>query len=92
MLVVPPDGTDAELGNRVLVVWTGSREAARAVNDAIPLLDRAEQVVMLSLQSPGDAGTIASPPLDIVAHLNAHGMPATTSARSWTSRARRRRC
>lgn len=77
VLVVPPDGTDAELGNRVLVVWTGSREAARAVNDAIPLLDRAEQVVMLSLQSPGDAGTIASPPLDIIAHLNAHGIPAS---------------
>ncbi len=76
VLLVPSGSTHAEVGIRVLVAWTGSRDAARAVNDAIPLMDGAEQVVVVSLQTSGDAHPVATPPLDIVAHLNAHDIPA----------------
>ena len=75
VLVLPPVWRPTHVGNRVLIAWTGSREAARAVNDAIPLMDHAERVLVLSLQTPGDEVT-PRPPLDIVAHLNAHGIPA----------------
>jgi nucleotide-binding universal stress UspA family protein len=76
VLMVPSGAARAGIGARVLVAWTASREAARAVNDAIPLMVGAEDVIVLSLQNPGDAGDLATPPLDIVAHLNAHGVPA----------------
>ncbi len=76
VLVVPAAASHGEVGIRVLVAWTGSRESARALNDAIPLMDGAEHVVVLSLQNPSDADATAVPPLDIVAHLNAHGIAA----------------
>ncbi|WP_042877995.1 universal stress protein [Cupriavidus necator] len=37
-LVVPCAGEFASVGTRVLVAWNGSREAARALHDALPLL------------------------------------------------------
>jgi hypothetical protein len=38
VLLVPYAGEFAALGRRVLVAWDGSREAARAAHDALPLL------------------------------------------------------
>lgn len=43
-LVVPSTGAPATLASRVLIAWDGSREAARAVGDALPLLARAEGI------------------------------------------------
>ncbi len=77
LLVVPSRGSHADVGKRVLVAWTGSREAARAVADAIPLMQSAEEVRVVALQNPSDASAISTPPLDIVAHLNAHGIAAS---------------
>jgi nucleotide-binding universal stress UspA family protein len=77
LLVVPAAGQRFDVGKRVLVAWTGSREAARAVNDAIPLLQGAEEVTVLALRQAGDdAGGAPAPPVDVVAHLRAHGIPA----------------
>ena len=45
------------LGRRPLVAWNGSREAARALHDALPLLRaRAEQVIVLEVDPPDDGG------------------------------------
>jgi nucleotide-binding universal stress UspA family protein len=76
VLVVPARGRYAEIGKRVVIAWTGSRESARAVHDALPLLVEAERVTVLAFQQPsqGEAGPF--PDLDIVAHLVAHGVPA----------------
>lgn len=41
---------------RVLVGWNGSREAARALHDALPLLQRADSVQVAVFESPQDAG------------------------------------
>jgi nucleotide-binding universal stress UspA family protein len=49
VLVVPHAGAFATLGRRVLVAWDGSREAARAAHDALPLLHRAELVTLLTV-------------------------------------------
>ena len=43
-LVLPYAGHFEGVGSRVLVAWNDSREAARAVSDALPILQRARQV------------------------------------------------
>jgi nucleotide-binding universal stress UspA family protein len=71
VLVVPYIGSSAGVGKRVLVAWNGSREAARALNDALPILERADQVTVLVVD-PDGAGRI--PGADIAAHLARHGV------------------
>ena len=44
VLIVPYAGHFATVGRRVLVAWNATREAARAVGDAMPLLTSAELV------------------------------------------------
>jgi nucleotide-binding universal stress UspA family protein len=46
-VLVLPQGHAGELGSTVLVAWNGSREAARAVHDALPLLQASAQPVVL---------------------------------------------
>ncbi len=77
VLVVPSAGRFADTGGAILVAWTGSREAARAVRDALPLLQGAEQVTILSLQFPSAPVQGGLPTLDLVEHLRAHGVDAT---------------
>jgi nucleotide-binding universal stress UspA family protein len=76
VLVVPWSGTFPVLGRKVLVAWTGSRESARALNDALPFLVAAEEVTVLSIQYPAAGESRAVPPVDVVAHLAAHGVKA----------------
>jgi nucleotide-binding universal stress UspA family protein len=46
VLVLPPNHT-GEVGSSVLVAWNGSREAARAVHDALPFLQHSAKPVVL---------------------------------------------
>ena len=73
LLVVPYIGTPAAIGRRVVVAWDASREAARAVSDAMPILEHADSVnvVVISPKStPLDHGEL--PGADIAAHLARH--------------------
>jgi nucleotide-binding universal stress UspA family protein len=74
VLVVPRYGTFETVGERVLIAWNGSREATRAVHDALPLLTRATKVTVLSID-PHDSGSRV-PSADITLHLARHGVPA----------------
>jgi nucleotide-binding universal stress UspA family protein len=49
ILVVPNAGEFSDVGRHVLIAWDGSREAARALRDALPLLRAAEQVSVLAI-------------------------------------------
>ena len=49
VLVVPYTGTFASLGERVLVAWKDTREAARALRDALPLLRDALRVSLVEI-------------------------------------------
>ena len=74
LLVVPYAGNPSHLGRRVMVAWSGTREATRAVHDAMPMLKQAEEVVVFSV-NPEDSDHIAG--ADICTHLARHGVNAT---------------
>jgi nucleotide-binding universal stress UspA family protein len=58
---------------RVMVCWDGSRPAARAIADAMPLLERAGQVeVVIVTNEPGKKDEI--PGADMGQHLARHGL------------------
>ncbi len=76
-LVIPYIGTQESLGRRVLVAWNARREAVRAVNDALPMLQAADRVVVLAVNpSYGEAGEGDIPSADICHHLTRHGVKA----------------
>lgn len=78
VLVVPNAGHFDGFGKRVLVCWNASREAVRAVNDAMPLLQAADKVTILAINpeksGSGDHGDI--PSADIALYLARHGVKA----------------
>jgi nucleotide-binding universal stress UspA family protein len=51
VLIVPAAGAFASVGTRVLVAWKNGRETARALHDALPILQQAEQVTLLTVAS-----------------------------------------
>jgi nucleotide-binding universal stress UspA family protein len=58
-----------------MVAWNASREAARAIGDAMPLLERAKAVTVASVNARPDArGHGEDPGADIGAHLARHGV------------------
>jgi nucleotide-binding universal stress UspA family protein len=72
-LVVPHDWAPGPLGGRVIVAWDASREAARAVSDAMPILEQANSVLAVSINpksTPLGHGEV--PGADIAAHLARH--------------------
>ena len=69
VITIPYAGDHSGFGKRVLVAWNGSREASRAVHDALPFLTRAESVVVLAVDPPDEAHI---PGADISAHLAHH--------------------
>ncbi len=52
VLVVPYAGVFSQMGRNVLVAWNGSREAARAIHDALPFLQRAQAIDVVSWSQP----------------------------------------
>ena len=53
-LVVPAVGRFERIGLNVAVAWNATRESARAVHDAMPLLRRAQTVHLLCLERESD--------------------------------------
>lgn len=75
VLVVPYVGRFETLGRRVLVGWNASREASRAVHDALPLLAGASSVVVTAVNPRrGLDGHGDEPGADIALHLARHGL------------------
>jgi nucleotide-binding universal stress UspA family protein len=77
ILAIPYAGHFPTLGREVLIAWNAGREAARAVNDAMPLLTAADKVTVLVVdphQGPKGHGEV--PGADISLHLARHGVKA----------------
>ena len=78
VLVVPYIYSGAAIGKRVMVAWDAGRMAARAVHDALPILQGAENVtIMVANPKPGAEGHGDLPGADLAAHLARHGVNAT---------------
>jgi nucleotide-binding universal stress UspA family protein len=77
ILIVPYTGHFGTVGRRVLVGWDTSREATRAIRDALPLLRAAQSVTILSID-PQQAHEAhgAVPGADMAHHLARHGIDA----------------
>lgn len=73
VIAVPFAGEFKTLGRRVLVAWKGTREAVRAVRDALPFLKAAEAVAVLSV---GPAVQDALSEREVVAYLKRHDVAA----------------
>lgn len=77
VLFVPADGEFETLGRRIVVAWNSSRAAARAVNDAMPLIERAEHTTVLLVNTAEVPLPPGSLPLeDMLAHLRRHDATA----------------
>jgi nucleotide-binding universal stress UspA family protein len=75
VLAIPFAGKFTTIGKRVLVGWNASREASRAVHDALPLLAKAESTtVFLANPKRGLGAHGDEPGADIARHLARHGL------------------
>lgn len=85
VLSVPYAGRFPTLTGHALVAWNASREAARAVNDALPLLRACQKVTVLAINPEqgtserGIRGHGDMPAADICLHLARHGINATAA-------------
>jgi nucleotide-binding universal stress UspA family protein len=70
-------GTFACVGTRVLVAWDGTREANRALHDALPLIGSAEAVTAMHVGThEADLDHARSRLERVVRHLQRHGVKA----------------
>lgn len=75
VLLVPPDWRGERVGRKVVVAWNGKRESARALADAAPLLDSADEVTIVTIDAkPSYEGVGPAPGADIAAHLARRGL------------------
>jgi nucleotide-binding universal stress UspA family protein len=79
VVVFPASGDVFRCGTRILVAWRGGREAARAVHDALPFLQQAAQVTVVSVVATPEERLQEQRALaDLVAHLEHSRVRATT--------------
>lgn len=74
VVFIPAQGSFDTLGRHILVAWNSSRASTRAVNDALPLIERADKVTLLAVNPAEFAVRYgALPPEQMVKHLRRHG-------------------
>lgn len=74
LLLAPPDWRSGPIGQRVLVAWEPKREAARALADAAPFLEGADEVAVVTVDAKPPFGASSPPGVDIAAHLARRGV------------------
>jgi nucleotide-binding universal stress UspA family protein len=74
LLIVPNAWAGETIGARALIGWNGSREARRAVSDAMPFLAAARTVTALVVDPVGHHPCHEAPGADIAFHLVRHGV------------------
>jgi nucleotide-binding universal stress UspA family protein len=80
LLLVPFAGRFDRFGTNVLIGWNGSREAARALHDSLPLIEPGATVTLLTVER-GKRGEESGevPGADAAQHLARHGLTATAA-------------
>jgi nucleotide-binding universal stress UspA family protein len=77
-VIVVPAGVTAFKAKRMVVAWDGTSRAARAMNDAMPLLTSAEYVELASVLKEKDLTKLV-PGAEAAPHLSRHGVDATVA-------------
>jgi nucleotide-binding universal stress UspA family protein len=72
VLIIPYIGLQAPIGQRIMIAWKNTREAVRAVHDAMPLLTAAAEVQVVMVNPSAEDGD--APTADICRHLDRHGV------------------
>jgi len=76
VLMLPYAGTFAEVGTHPLIAWNNAREAARALNDALPLIENCDEAMVLSFTARHEEGESCC--TEVARHLATHGIKAKT--------------
>lgn len=74
-LILPYTGVPSPIGDTVVIAWKPTREAARAVAAAMPLLQRAKRVHVVSWTSPEEP--VSGARLDLDGYLHQRGVEAS---------------
>jgi nucleotide-binding universal stress UspA family protein len=75
VIVYPLERNSASFGRDIVIAWKNCREAARAVHDAMPLLEKAGSVRFVAAHSEEDTHYFGGPALERMEHaLRAHGV------------------
>jgi nucleotide-binding universal stress UspA family protein len=77
ILVIPYVGRFETFGTKIVIAWNNSREAGRAVHDAIPLLAKATSVTVLAVNRRGQESATEDATVDLIHHLARYGISAT---------------
>lgn len=81
VLVLPFAGEFTAMPSRPMIAWNASREAAHAVTEALPLLQRAKEVQIAVFNArAGRGGHGDIPGADLATFLARHGVTSTVSA------------
>lgn len=77
VMIVPHAGVRIAPGKTVLLCWKDTREAARAVSAALPLLKSADEVIALAVGERESASGRAEPGAELAPWLARHGVKVT---------------
>jgi nucleotide-binding universal stress UspA family protein len=80
VLIAPPESADLA-AKQILVAWKDTREARRALTDALPFLKQADEVVVVEICDPDSLDAAKAHTLDVAAHLKRHGVTARSLAK-----------
>ena len=81
VLVIPAGGVSGTIGENVVVAWNTKREAVRAISDAMPLLESANRISVVTINAKADDPENAGiPAADIGLHLARHGIEIETKS------------
>lgn len=81
VIVAPHERNGAEIGRTVAIAWKDCREAARAIHEAMPILEAADLVRFVVVHAQEDARYFGAPALArMEAALRAHGVKVGDAA------------
>ncbi len=79
VLFLPFAGRFRTVGTHAVLAWNGSREAARALHDALPLLDARASVTVLTVDQPDADLQSDLRASDVAEHVARHGFRTTVA-------------
>jgi nucleotide-binding universal stress UspA family protein len=79
LLIIPYAGRFTTVGTNALVGWTPTRESARAVHDALPVLAKGAKMLVLTVESTKGGELEVLPTADIAEHLSRHALDVSAA-------------